>query len=63
MTLKAWRLQTSLLITDCTSPFTVGIVTDANSIADTTDSGTAANAAPDVGRRGVCLEYTQVPCT
>jgi len=40
---------------DCTSPFTVGIVTDAG---DDTD-----NSAPAVGARGLCLEYTQVPCT
>ena len=60
MTLKAWRLQTSLLITDCTSPFTVGIVTDADATAAMTDA--TLNSAPDVGRRGVCLEYTQVPC-
>jgi len=46
---------------DCTSPFTVGIVTDADATAAMTDA--TLNSAPDVGRRGVCLEYTQVPCT
>jgi len=40
---------------DCTLPFTVGIVTDA---ADEID-----NSAPAVGARGLCLEYTQIPCT
>ena len=40
--------------TDCTAPFTVGVVTDA---IDETD-----NSAPAVGARGLCLEYTQIPC-
>ena len=42
------------LVTDCTAPFEVSIVTDA-----TTD-GTAATIAGSI--RGVCLEYTQIPC-
>ena len=43
-----------IFITDCTAPFTVGVVTDA---IDETD-----NSAPAVGARGLCLEYTQIPC-
>jgi len=39
---------------DCTAPFTVGVVTDAIDEAD--------NSAPAVGARGICLEYTQIPC-
>ena len=43
-----------LFFTDCTAPFTVGVVTDAIDEAD--------NSAPAVGARGICLEYTQIPC-
>ena len=42
------------LIADCTSPFTVQIVTDAI-------AGAVAPAAILPGR-GVCLEYQQLPC-
>ena len=43
------------LIADCTAPFTVQIVTDAI-------AGAVAPAAILPGR-GVCLEYTQLPCS
>ena len=42
------------LITDCTAPFEVSIVTDATTDAT---AGTIAGS-----NRGVCLEYTQIPC-
>ena len=47
-------LRPFTFFTDCTAPFTVGVVTDAIDEAD--------NSAPAVGARGICLEYTQIPC-
>merc|ERR1712156_906867 len=44
-------------ICDCTAPFQVAIVTDA--MTDAGDAATA-NLLPS---RGVCLEWTQIPCT
>ena len=41
-------------ISDCTAPFEVNIQTDA-----TTDTDTANDQRTN---RGVCLEYTQIPC-
>jgi len=45
-------------ICDCTAPFSVGIVTDA--AADDVAAANMNNVAPS---RGVCLEWTQIPCS
>ena len=45
-----------IIISDCTPPFSVSIFTD-----DLTDNNNAAGANTDQSR-GLCLEYTQVPC-
>jgi len=44
-------------ICDCTAPYAVGIVTDA--MTDTPDA-TTANILQS---RGVCLEWSQIPCS
>ena len=44
-----------IFFSDCTAPFVIEIYTDA------TNDGTAAAANTEA--RGVCFEYTQVPCT
>jgi hypothetical protein len=49
-------------ICDCTAPFQVSIVTDA--MTDPKDAATAPDAttANLQQSRGVCLDYTQIPC-
>lgn len=49
--------ETDVAICDCTAPFSVQIVTDALA-----DIGTAAGPNTVDNSRGVCLEWTQIPC-
>ena len=51
-------LDTYFCILDCTAPFSVQIVTDA--LTDKADA-TTANDDPN-NSRGLCLEWTQIPC-
>merc|ERR1712110_1057886 len=53
--------QKNVSICDCTAPFTVDIKTDAKGDEGATAAAAAATAAP--GSRGVCIEYTQIPCS
>ena len=48
-------MNISKYITDCTTPFSVGFVSDCY-------GSPAAAAATAVANRGVCLEYRQLPC-
>ena len=45
-----------LFFIDCTGPFEVGIHTD------TTFDATGGTAQMTASNRGVCLDYTQIPC-
>jgi len=44
-------------VCDCSTPFAVGIVTD-----DMTAAGTANGGVTQSVRRGLCLDYQQIPC-
>ena len=52
-------LTANVPICDCSQPFVVGINTD--NTADVADVA-GMNVANTLVSRGVCLEYTQIPC-
>jgi len=50
-------------VCDCTAPFVVGIHTNSANSGTAADDGDQADSADDAAQsRGICLEYSQVPC-